>query len=139
MSAVPIYLTFLNYLGGFEYFLFTSEKEFQVNISETGTTKENIFPNWEKSWGETADTIEKKTFTNANEEIVFRSQHLTANQRDVLKHIKISPVVQILVTRTDRRTIIVDSDSFKIYDEGDKLYTISFRGKFTNEIATQKL
>lgn len=139
MRADPIYLTFLNYLGGFEYFFFTSEKEFQVNISESQTTKENIFPNWGKSWGETADTIEKKTFTSANEEIVFRSQHLTENQRDVLKHIKISPVVQIVNSRTDRRTIIVDSDSFKIYDEGEKLYTISFRGKFTNEIATQRL
>lgn len=139
MRIDPIYLTFLNYLGGFEYFLFTSENEYQVNIKESQTTKENIFPNWDKSWGETADTIEKKTFTTANEEIVFRSQHLTTNQRDVLKHIKISPVVQILVTRTDRRTIIVDSDSFKIYEEGDKLYTISFRGKFTNEIATQRL
>lgn len=139
MRVEPIYLTFLNYLGGYEYFLFTAEKEFNVNISETGTTKENIFPNWGKSWGETADTIEKKTFTSANEEIIIKSQHLTENQRDVLKHIKISQVVQIVVTRTDRRTIIVDSDSFKIYDEGQKLFTISFRGKFTNEIATQRL
>lgn len=134
-----IYITFLNYLGGFEYFFITAEKEYQVNISGIGTTKNNIFPNWDKSWGETADTIEKKTFTDANEEIIFKTQFLTANQRDVLKHIKISPVVQIVISRTDRRTIIIDADSFKIYSEDQKLFTASFRGKFTNQIATQRL
>lgn len=139
MRVTPIYLTFLNYLGGFEYFLFTSEKEFNLNISETGTTKENIFPNWEKSWGQTADTIEKKTHTKANEEIVFKSQFLSENQRDVLKYIKVSPVVQIVVSRTDRRTIIVDSDSVKVYSEDEKTWTLSFRGKYTNEIAAQRL
>lgn len=137
--SVPIYITFLNYLGGFEYFLFTAEKEFTVNIQESQTTKDNIFPNWGKSWGETADTIEKKTFTKANEEIVFKSQHLTENQRDALKYIKVSTVVQIVYSRNDRRTIIVDSDSFKVYSEDQSLYTLQFRGKFTNEIPAQRL
>lgn len=135
----PVWLTFLNYLGGFEYFLMLGFKEFDVNISEIGTTKQNIFPGWPNSWGETADTIEKKTFTSAIDEIIFRSQHLTANQRDALKYVKISPVVQMVISRTDRRTIIIDTDSFKVYDEGDKLYTAQFRGRFTNQIASQKL
>lgn len=136
--VTPYYITFLNYLGGFEWFLMTGDKDFNVNISETETTKENIFPNWGKSWGETADTIDKKTFTKANEEITFRSQHLTANQRDALKYIKVSTVVQIVYSRNDRRTIIVDSDSFKVYSENEKLYTLQFRGRFTNELPAQR-
>lgn len=137
--VTPIWLTFLNYLGGFEYFLMLGEKEFDINITEVGETRQNIFPEWPNSWGENADTIDKKTFTTAKDEIIFRSQHLTPNQRDVLKYIKTSPVVQIVVSRTDRRTILIDSDSFKVYDEADKLSTIQFRGRYTNEIATQRL
>lgn len=138
-TTEPIYLTFLNYLGGFEYFFFTSEKEYSVDIIDSGTTNKNIFPDWPNSWGETADTIERKTFTNAKNKIFVRSQHLTPNQRDVLKYIKTSPVVQIVYSRTDRRTVIVDTDSFKIYDEADFLYSIQFYVTFTDPIPSQRI
>lgn len=139
MRVTPIYLTWLNYLGGFDYFFFTAQKEFQVDILETGTTRENIFPNWEKSWGETADTIDKKTFTKAKNKIAVVSQYLTENQRDVLKYIKTSPVVQIVLSRTDRRTVIVDNESFKVYNENEKVFIAKFNISFTDEIPSQKL
>lgn len=139
MRGTPLYITFLNYLGGFEYFFFTAEKEHQIEITETGTTRENIFPNYPKSWGENADTITKKTYTNANNKVVVRSQLLTADQREVLKYIKVSPVVQIVYSRTNRRTVIVDSDSFKIYDEGEKTFSIQFTITYTDEIPAQRL
>lgn len=139
MTTSPIYLTFLNYLGGFEYFPFTADKEFQLDIIESGQTRENIFPNYPKSWGETADTIDKKTFTKAKDKIVVRSQHLTPNQRDVLKWIKVSPVVQIVETRTNRRTVLVDQDSFKIYDESEDLFSIQFTITFTDDKPSQRL
>lgn len=135
----PIYITFLNYLGGFEYFFFTAKKEYQIDIQEAGFTRQNIFPNWPQSWGENADTMDKKTFTTAKNKIVVTSQHLSANQRDVLKYIKTSPVVQLVTTRTDRRTVLVDTDSFTVYDEINKLYTITFTITFTDEIPSQKL
>lgn len=139
MKVEPIYLTWLNYLGGFEYFMFTSEKEFQVDIIDTGQTRQNIFPSWPGSWGQFADTIDKKTYTRAKNKILVRSQHLTQNQRDALKFIKISPVVQIVTSRTDRRTVLVDSESFKVYDEGEKLFTIQFTITFTDELPAQRL
>lgn len=135
----PVWITWLNYLGGFDYFIMLGQKEFDINISEVGETRQNIFPQWPNSWGENADTIDKKTFTNAREEIIFNSQHLTANQRDALKFVKISPVVQIVISRTDRRTILIDSDSFKVYHEKEDLWSLTFRGRFTNELATQRL
>lgn len=138
-KVTPIYLTWLNYLGGFEYFLFLAEKEFQLDIIESQTTKKNIFPNWPQSYGETADTINRKSFTTANNKVIVRSQHLTANQRDGLKYIKTSPVVQIVTSRRDRRTVIVDSESYKIYDEGDELFTIQFIITYTDEIPSQRL
>lgn len=138
MRGEPIYITFLNYLGGFEYFFFTAEKEYQVDIQEVGQTRTNVFPSWPNSWGTTADTVDKTTFRKAKEGIIVRSQFLTENQRDVLKYIKTSPCVQIVYSRTDRRTVLVDSDSFKIYDEAEMQYTTQFRILYTDDIANQK-
>ncbi len=138
-NVTPVYLTWLNYLGGFEYFIFLAEKQFELEIFESGTTRENIFPNWPQSYGETASTIDKKRYTTAKNKNLIRSQHLTENQRDALKYIKTSPVVQIVTSRRDRRTVIVDNSSYTIYDEGDKQYTIQFYISFTDEIQAQRL
>lgn len=138
MRGEPIYITFLNYLGGFEYFFFTAEKEFQVDVQAVGETRTNIFPRWPNSWGTTADTIDKTTFRNAKNGVIVRSQFLSEDQRDVLKYIKTSPVVQIVYSRTDRRTVLVDSDSFKVYDEADLQYSIQFKILYTDEIPTQR-
>lgn len=138
-KVTPIYLTWLNHLGGFEYFLFLAEKEFQLDVRSTMTTKKNVFPSWPKSWGDTADTIDRKTSTEAKNKVIVRSQHLTANQRDGLKYIKTSPVVQIVTSRRDRRTVIVDSDSYKICDDADNLFTIQFSIEYTDEIPTQRV
>lgn len=139
MKVDPIYITWLNYLGGFEYFFFNKQKEYQVDIFESGHTRQNTFPSWPRSWGQFADTIDKKTYTKAKNKIVVRSQHLTENQRDALKFIKVSPVVQILYSRTDRRTVLVDIDSFKVYDESEDLYTLQFTITYTDELPSQRL
>ena len=139
MRVDPIYITWLNYLGGFEYFLFKAEKEYQVDIIESGVSKQNVLPDWPMSWGQTADTIDRKTYTKAKNKILVRSQHLTSNQRDALKYIKVSPVVQIMYSRSDRRTVLVDTDSFRVYDEADDLYTMSFTITYTDDIPAQRL
>lgn len=139
MRIEPIYITWLNYLGGFEYFLFTAEKDYNVEVLASGQTTKNIFPGWPNSYGENADTIDRQTFTKAKESIVVRSQHLTRNQLDAVMYIKTSPVVQIVTSRTDRRTVIVDKDSFKKYSEDQKLFTFQFKITFTNDIPAQSL
>lgn len=137
MTVDPFQITFLNYLGGFEYFFFTAKKEYQVDIEETGETRKNILPDWPNSWGLNADTLDKQTFRKSRDTVIVRSQYLTFNQLTALKHIRTSPVVQIMTSRLDRRTVIVDSDSFKVYDESDKLFSMQFKIKFTNNIPSQ--
>jgi len=110
-----------------------------VDITDSGTTRNNVFPSWPRSWGENADTIDRKTYTKAKNKILVRSQHLTENQRDALKYIKTSPVVQIVISRNNRRTVLVDTDSFKVYDEAEKLYTIQFYITYTDEIPSQRI
>ena len=139
MTTTPIYITWLNYLGGFEYFFFTSKKEYQIEIGNTGTTKNNVLPSWPQSYAKTADTLRKQTFRESVKKIVVRSQHLTLNQLEALSSIKTSPLVQIVESRTDRRTVIVDTDSFKKYDEIDKLFSLQFTITYTDNIPSQRV
>lgn len=139
MTQEPIYITWLNNLGNFEYFLFTGKSLYQVDVEETGTTKKNILPSWPKSYGVTADTILKQTHRIARNTISVRTQHLTRNQMEVLTGIRTSPLVQIVVSRNNKRTVIVDSDSFKKYDETEDLFALQFSISYTDEIPSQRI
>lgn len=133
-----LYLTWLNNLGGFEYFPFQADKEYLVNVEETGETSVNLLPNWGESYGEFADTIKKQTYRKSRNSILVKSQHLTSNQVNAFYQIRTSPLVQIINDRYDRRTVIVDSDSFKKYSELDQLYTMQFTILFTDQIPSQR-
>jgi len=138
-SNQSINLSWLNYLGGFDYHLFTAESEHAIDITNSGETKQNIFPSWPNSYGEHADTIRKQTFRDSNTRIFVNSQYLTQDQADAIAYIKTSPLVQIVNSRQDRRTVIVDSDSFVKYKDGDKTYSISFNISYTNDIPSQRV
>jgi hypothetical protein len=132
------YITWMNNLGGFEYFPFTARKQYDVDINQSGQTRQNIFPGWPNSYGKNADTIDKQTFRDSKNAVIIRSQHLSLNQLEALTQIKTSTVVQLLISRIDRRTLLIDTDSFKKYDEGDKLFTLQFRALFTDDIPSQR-
>lgn len=139
MMVTPYTMTFLNYLGGFEYFFFTARKEYQIVIDDAGETTQNILPQWPQSYGENADTIRKQTFRRAANYVIVRSQILSLAQVEALKYIRTSPLVQIMYSRTNRRTVIVDTDSFKVYDEREKTFTMEFKIRFTDDIPSQRL
>lgn len=139
MQVEPYQITFLNHLGGFEYFFFTAKKEYQVVIEDARTTKNNILPNWGQSYGKTADTIEKQTMRVSRNSVIVRSQYLSLNQLEALTEIRTSPLVQIMYSRTDRRTVIVDADSFTKYDEKDKVFSVTFKITFTDNLPSQKV
>lgn len=139
MTVTPFQITFLNYLGGFEYFFFTAKKEFGVDVEQTGETRENILPNWPQSWGKNAATLDKQTFRTSRDYVIIRSQYLSFNQLQALKYIRTSPLVQIVYSRIDRLTVLVDTDSFKVYDESDKLFSVAFKVRFTNNVPSQRV
>ena len=138
MLVTPYQITFLNHLGGFEYFLFTARKEYQVVIEAAGETKQNLLPNWPQSYGETADTIRKQTFRQSSNSVIVRSQYLSLSQLDALTQIRTSPLVQIMYSRNNRRTVIVDTDSFTKFDEKDKVFSVEFKVTFTDNLPSQK-
>lgn len=134
-----LYISWLNYLGGFEYYLFKAHKEYDIEIEDAGTVDINMFPEWPASYGINGDTIRKQTFRNSRNKIIVRSDFLTLDQLNALAYIKTSPCVQIVYSRTDRRTVLVDTDSFKKYDEGEKLYTLEFSISYTDPIPSQSV
>lgn len=138
-SNQHVCLSFINNLGGFDYWKFTAENEHTVDIISTQETSENIFPSWPESYGETADTIRKQTERISSNRIFVTSQFVTQDQADALWYIKSSPLVQIVNSRTDRRTVIVDPDSFSKYKDGDKTYTVSFSISYTDDIPSQSV
>lgn len=136
-SNQEIRLTWLNNLGGFDYWAFTAQKDHIIEIREAIETKKNILPSWPKSYGSTADSIRKQTARVSNKAYTVRSQFLTAAEVDAISYLKSSVLVQIINSRQDRRTIIVDTDSFVKRKDGDKTYEIAFNISFTDDIPSQ--
>ena len=132
-SNQDIYLCWKNYLGGMDYWLFTGEKDYSIDIEDVSTAEKNIFIDWPNSYN--ADSITYETQRNSREAVVIRSQNLTLDQVNAIKYIKTTPLVQIY----DGGNVLVDQDSFTIYTEADKLYSISFKISYTNKIPSQSL
>lgn len=132
-------LAWLNNLGGFDYWKFTAFKDHIREIKETGETRQNILPSWPKSYGSNATTIRKQTYRKSGKQFLVRSQHVTLDELEAIAFIKSSVLVQEVVSRSDRRTVIVDEDSFTEFKEDDKLYQISFTVSYTNDIPSQKV
>ena len=133
-------LSWLNKLGGFDHCYFKGFSDYLLDISSTGETSVNIFPNWPNSYGEFADTKDRKqTFRDSANQILLRSQHLTQEQVDIISEVKSSTVVQIVNSIYDRRTVIVDKNSFTKRKESDKLFEISFIVTYTDNVASQRV
>lgn len=133
-----IYISWLNNLGGFEYWLFTGYQDKLLEIQETGETKKNIFPNWPKSYSSHADTITKQTFRKTKKQRVIRSQNLTRAQAELLgEEIKSGVLVQMITSRRDRITVIVDNSSFTVRREVDKIHYLTFTVTFTDDYPIQ--
>lgn len=132
-----IRLTWLNNLGGFEYWNFTAQREHGIEITDSGETQVNTFQTWPASYGEFADTERKQTYRASRKQDFIFSQLLTKEEAEALSSIKTSPLVQIINSRQDRRTVIVDTDSFIKYVDGDKLYTVQFSITYTDDLPSQ--
>jgi hypothetical protein len=53
------------------------------------------------------------------------------------EEIKSSPLVQIVNSRRDRRTVIVDEQSFTVTQDRSKIHSLSFTITYTDEIPSQ--
>ena len=113
--------------------------EYGQDITDTTESKKDILSNWPRSLGQDADTINFETSRQSNQTLVVRAENLTDQQAEDLKWIKLSPLVQIVNSRTDRRTVILDKSSFMVRKVGDKNNILTFTCRYTNDNPSQSL
>lgn len=129
----------LNYLGGFDQFVFTSMKDYGIELGNPVESSKSIMSNWPASYGETADTINREIQRDSNESVTIYSQNITQTEIDGLVYLKTSPLVQIITSRRDKRTVLIDKTSFVKRKDGDKLFTLQFKATYTDFLASQSL
>ena len=132
-------ISWLNYLGGFDYWRFKGFADYGNEITQTIEDKKNILPQWPQSYGEGADTIQREISRSSRATVVLRAENLTADQVNDLYRVKLSPLIQIVNSATDRRTVIPDRSSFTHYPQANKLFTFSFTITYTDENPAQSL
>lgn len=132
-------LMWLNYLGGFDQWVFTGQTAHQIDIKEARTRMVNIFPTWPTSYGPTANTMRQETSRKACFRKTLRSQNVSIENLQGMQYLKTSSLVQIVESQTDLRTVLVDTDSFQVYQDNDKEFSISFNIEYTDYIPSQDL
>lgn len=136
-SNQEIKLTWVNNLGGFDYWTFKAEKDYITEVTATQESNKNVLPQWPQSYGHTADTLRYETERISRRQIIVRSQNgLTRDEAFALGYIKSSPLVQIIDSK-GRRTVTVDTGSLRITGDGDKLREIEFTITETGDIPAQ--
>jgi hypothetical protein len=126
-----INLTWLNSVGGWEYWTFTARHSYGYDSNDIGRIEKDIFQNWD------ADFISGQSETevlgkDVRSFITVRSQLLTKEQVDAIAKIRNSIKVQE-VRSTGNVTVLVDTGSFTYRTDKDKTITIEFRITYPRE------
>jgi hypothetical protein len=132
------YLGWINSLGGVQYWLFTGRKDYNIDIYDSGVTRKNVFPGWPNSYGPTADTIKQQTFRKSQRQEVVRTHAISRTAAMELgEQIKSAILVQVVTSKRDRITVLVDTNSFTIVKEADKMHSLSFTITYTDDLPSQ--
>ena len=138
-SAQSIQFQWKVFTGGHDTFVFTAQNDEGVDIPSTKQSQKSIMGDWPASYGSTADTINREIERNSNGSITVYSQYLSEIECDGIAFIKSSPLVQILVSKFDKRTVIIDTASWVKKTDGAKTFSITFKASFTDDIPSQSL
>lgn len=136
-----VFLTWLNYLGGWDSWLFTGYQDFSIEIGNTQQTKRNIFNIWDNRFvnGSTQSDFVQ---IQSTEQRTVRSQYLSEAEIDAIRWIKQSIKVQELsktrnCTEATRRTVLVDKSGFTWKTSARRLREFEFTYRYTDDTQTQ--
>jgi len=145
-DTVGMYFTWKNYLGGEDYWYFSAQKTYMVDVTENKTQTKNIYNEYPKSYSELAQSIDQQSVRKSKNVIKVNSQYLTKAQVDGIAWMVSSPLVQVLtdstvgaITVQQLRTVLIDPSTLKKYQDRDNLYSISFTATYTDELPVQEL
>lgn len=136
-----VFLTWLNYLGGWDSWLFTGYQDFNIDFQNVQETKRNIFNIWDNRFVN-GNTQTDYVQVQSRQGGIARSQYLSEAEIDAIKWIKQSIKVQELsktrnCTEATRRTVSVDKSGFTWKKTGRRLREFEVSYKYTNDVQTQ--
>lgn len=120
----PLYITWLNTLGGWDYWLFTAKKDYGIEVDDVVTYERNIFQSFPGNFQN--ETWEELIGLEARNVMTVRSQPMTREQLLEVSKIVYSKMVQIVDSETSKYTVLIDKRSIDQYTDGDKLHFIEF-------------
>jgi hypothetical protein len=120
----PLYLTWLNSLGGWDYWLFTAKKQYGIEVYDVVIGERNIYQSFPDNFQN--QTWEEVISLEARERITVRSQPMTQTQQSEVAKIVYSRMVQLMVSEENKYTVLVDKRSLELRTDGDKLHFIEF-------------
>lgn len=140
-SPQDFYVTWLNHLGGFDYWNFTGETAYGTANLESKTQEKNTFVNWPKGDNEFADSKEKQTVRRTKDAVTLNSQYVDNEDGkfDALLNVIESPLVQKINSIYDRRTIILGNSSRSNKVDNQKLLMLTVEARMTDENPSQSL
>ena len=140
------YISFLNYLGAWEYFLFKASR---TNTFQTPVNQEiqrDVFANWDTLFAGGATQFDHIRKEGANKKTIY-SQFVTKEERQVLIE-WLRRSIKIMIYNEDAedlnclsvpfwRTILLESIT-ESYTDIDKLFLLNFSYKETGEVFIQE-
>jgi hypothetical protein len=85
-----------------------------------------------------ADTIKQQTFRKSQRQEVIRTHAISRTAAMELgEQIKSAILVQVVTSKRDRITVLVDTNSFTIVKEADKMHSLSFTITYTDDLPSQ--
>jgi hypothetical protein len=132
-----VYLKWLNYLGGWDSWLFTGFQDFGVEIAESQEIERDIYNIWDNRF--TSGTTQNDYVRiDSRETKVVRSGYLSQSEIDAIRWIRQSIKVQELnktavCNEKTRRTVLVDKAGGVWRTNQRKLREISFNIRYTNK------
>lgn len=137
----PVYLRWLNQVGGWDGWLFIRNKDFIVDVQSRTTVSRDIFANWDNVFtrGTTQDDY---VSTVAVERMVVRSQLLNEDEaRQIGYELRVSNKVQEIYLSTDtncgndeRRTVLIDPGQFTYLSDREKIREVEIEYRYTDKI-----
>lgn len=124
-----IVLSWLDTLGGWEYWNFTAQKTYGYEISDVQNIERDIFQDWDTDFIAGGTETEHLSL-KSNSTITVRSQDLTIQQITAIARIKISIKVNDVTDSDNITTVIVDKTSFQIRTDNDKRHSLEFNIRY---------
>ena len=115
-------LTWLNSLGGWEYWNFLAKKTEGYDIDDSKTVERDVLQNWDTDFI-AGDTEQETLFIAARRKVVVRTQLLTLQQINAIAKINLSIRVRDVLNDV---TVTIDRSSFEYRTDGEKLHSLEF-------------